>query len=231
MFYDAQQRPSSPRRALCAPSSCAARYGARAWTAASKSGATTGPRASSAAGSPPRCRAAGWSASWPTGWPRTRRPVALGPAARANLCVLRRHLLRDPATLRRRAQGTRLVTDPDHDAGPPAPARHLPRARRLPCPAGSAQEDPFFDEPLPFLGGQRARLPWRDLARKIRAQAPHRQATFAQEVINGELDNVLAYGGTCAPLSLTPNACWPCAPEVTPMNRRPGSPSAGPPIC
>ena len=32
----------------------------------------------------------------------------------------------------------RLVTDPDHDAGPPAPARHLPRARRLPCPAGRA---------------------------------------------------------------------------------------------
>lgn len=58
----------------------------------------------------------------------------------------------------------------------------------------AAQEDPFFDEPLPFLGGQRARLLWRDLARKIRAQAPHRQATFAQEVINGELDNVLAYG-------------------------------------
>lgn len=58
----------------------------------------------------------------------------------------------------------------------------------------AAQEDAFFDEPLPFLGGQRARLMWRDTARRITALAPHRQASFAAEVINGELDSVLEYG-------------------------------------
>ena len=58
----------------------------------------------------------------------------------------------------------------------------------------SAHEDAFFDEPLPFLGGQRARLIWRDAARRITAAKLHKQNRFADEVIKGELDNVLAFG-------------------------------------
>jgi multiple sugar transport system substrate-binding protein len=52
-------------------------------------------------------------------------------------------------------------------------------------------DDPFFEQPLPFLGGQRARLLWRDAARHITAIEVHKQNSFADEVINTELDNVL----------------------------------------
>lgn len=55
-------------------------------------------------------------------------------------------------------------------------------------------DDPFFDEPVPFLGGQKARQLWRGLARKIKAQPLHKQNFFADEVINTELDNVLDRG-------------------------------------
>ena len=54
--------------------------------------------------------------------------------------------------------------------------------------------DGFFDEPVPFLGGQKARQLWRVAARKIRAQPLHKQNFFADEVINTELDNVLDRG-------------------------------------
>ena len=54
--------------------------------------------------------------------------------------------------------------------------------------------DPFFDEPVPFLGGQKARQLWRGLASKITAQPLHKQNFFADEVINTELDNVLDRG-------------------------------------
>jgi len=52
-------------------------------------------------------------------------------------------------------------------------------------------DDPFFEEPLPFLGGQRARVLWRDAARRIPPVGIHKQGSFADEVINAELDNVL----------------------------------------
>jgi multiple sugar transport system substrate-binding protein len=55
-------------------------------------------------------------------------------------------------------------------------------------------DDPFFEQPLPFLGGQRARMLWRDAARRIVVPATHKQNTFADEVINTELDNVIARG-------------------------------------
>lgn len=55
-------------------------------------------------------------------------------------------------------------------------------------------DDPFFDEPLPFLGGQRARTLWRDAARRIRAVEVHKQNNFADEVVGTELDNVLDHG-------------------------------------
>ncbi len=51
--------------------------------------------------------------------------------------------------------------------------------------------DPFLEEPLPFLGGQRARLLWREAAHQITATQVHKQDSFAEEVINNELDNVL----------------------------------------
>ena len=54
-------------------------------------------------------------------------------------------------------------------------------------------DDPFFEQPLPFLGGQKARLLWRDAARRITATQVHRQNNFADEVIGTELDNVLGH--------------------------------------
>ncbi|MED5621100.1 ABC transporter substrate-binding protein [Ideonella sp. BN130291] len=55
-------------------------------------------------------------------------------------------------------------------------------------------EDPFFEQPLPFLGGQRARVLWRDAARKIAVPGIHKQNAFGDEVINTELDNVIDRG-------------------------------------
>jgi multiple sugar transport system substrate-binding protein len=54
-----------------------------------------------------------------------------------------------------------------------------------------AQTDPFFDQPLPFLGGQPARRDWREAAAHIRAFPVHKQDAFAREVIDTELDKVL----------------------------------------
>lgn len=55
-------------------------------------------------------------------------------------------------------------------------------------------DDPFFDEPMPFLGGQKARLIWREAALRIKANPVHKQTTFADEVITAELDRVLDNG-------------------------------------
>jgi multiple sugar transport system substrate-binding protein len=55
-------------------------------------------------------------------------------------------------------------------------------------------DDPFFEQPLPFLGGQPGRLLWRDAARQIMATPPHKQNNFADEVMNAELGNVLDHG-------------------------------------
>ncbi len=57
-----------------------------------------------------------------------------------------------------------------------------------------AHEDPFFAEPLPFLGGQPARMLWRDAARRISATQVHKQNNFADEVVGTELENVLDRG-------------------------------------
>jgi multiple sugar transport system substrate-binding protein len=54
--------------------------------------------------------------------------------------------------------------------------------------------DPFFDQPIAFLGGQKARLLWRTAAEKITAVGVHRQDAFASEVIDTELDKVLGEG-------------------------------------
>ena len=55
-------------------------------------------------------------------------------------------------------------------------------------------DDPFFEQPLPFLGGQKARLLWREAARHITAVDVHKQDAFAGEVIDTELDKVLDRG-------------------------------------
>lgn len=57
-----------------------------------------------------------------------------------------------------------------------------------------ALDEPFFDEPLAFLGGQPARRLWREAAKRITAVAVHKQNSFADEVVATELDNVLDRG-------------------------------------
>ncbi|MFM9915440.1 MAG: ABC transporter substrate-binding protein [Rhizobacter sp.] len=58
----------------------------------------------------------------------------------------------------------------------------------------STYDDAFFDQPLAFLGGQRARLLWREATRHIVAVGVHKQDAFASEVIDTELDKVLDHG-------------------------------------
>ena len=55
-------------------------------------------------------------------------------------------------------------------------------------------DDPFFEQPIEFLGGQRARMGWRAAAKQISAVDVHKQDAFADEVINTELDKVLDRG-------------------------------------
>lgn len=55
----------------------------------------------------------------------------------------------------------------------------------------STYDDPFFEQPLPFLGGQPARAMWREATRHIKAVSVHKQDAFAGEVIDTELDKVL----------------------------------------
>ena len=58
----------------------------------------------------------------------------------------------------------------------------------------SSYDDPFFEQPLPFLGSQPARSLWRDATRRIGAVTVHKQDAFASEVIDTELDKVLDQG-------------------------------------
>ena len=55
-------------------------------------------------------------------------------------------------------------------------------------------DDPFFELPIDFLGGQKARAGWRLAASRITAVDVHKQDAFADEVINTELDKVLDRG-------------------------------------
>jgi multiple sugar transport system substrate-binding protein len=58
----------------------------------------------------------------------------------------------------------------------------------------SSYDDPFFEQPIAFLGGQAARVQWREATRHIVAVAVHKQDAFAGEVIDTELDKVLDQG-------------------------------------
>ena len=55
-------------------------------------------------------------------------------------------------------------------------------------------DDAFFEQPIAFLAGQKARLGWRNAAARIAAVDVHKQDAFADEVINTELDKVLDRG-------------------------------------
>lgn len=54
--------------------------------------------------------------------------------------------------------------------------------------------DPFFDQPIDFLGGQKARLLWREAARRINVVDVHKLDPVADEIVNTELDKVLDQG-------------------------------------
>jgi len=54
--------------------------------------------------------------------------------------------------------------------------------------------DAFFDQPVEFLGGQKARQVWREATRNIKAVSVNELDSFADEVINTELDKVLDQG-------------------------------------
>lgn len=54
--------------------------------------------------------------------------------------------------------------------------------------------DAFFDQPIDFLAGQKARVLWREAARKISAVDVHKLDPIADEIVNNELDKVLDQG-------------------------------------
>ncbi len=55
----------------------------------------------------------------------------------------------------------------------------------------AAHQDPFFEEPIPFLGGQRARLQWREAAAAIPPFPVHKLDPIAAEIVDSALDEVL----------------------------------------
>ena len=54
-----------------------------------------------------------------------------------------------------------------------------------------AQNDAFLEEPIEYLGGQKARKLWKDAADHINAIAVDKYDIVAKEIIDSELDNVL----------------------------------------
>ncbi len=57
-----------------------------------------------------------------------------------------------------------------------------------------AQSGAFFEQPVAFLGNQVARTQWRDTAMKIQPTRVFRNDPIAEEIVNAELDQVLARG-------------------------------------
>ncbi|MEF2277480.1 extracellular solute-binding protein [Deinococcus sp. YIM 134068] len=55
----------------------------------------------------------------------------------------------------------------------------------------SAQNNMVFNQAVPFLGGQRARLLWRDAARKTQPIDVNKYDSVADQIVNTELTNVL----------------------------------------
>lgn len=57
-----------------------------------------------------------------------------------------------------------------------------------------AQSGAYFEQPVAFLGGQKARLQWRETAHNIRPTRVFRNDPIAEEIVNAELDLVLTKG-------------------------------------
>ena len=58
----------------------------------------------------------------------------------------------------------------------------------------AAQQDPVIDEPMPFLGGQKARELWRDIAAKVPAIPVDRYDSMATDAVRAEYENVVKQG-------------------------------------
>ncbi|HEY8497792.1 MAG TPA: extracellular solute-binding protein [Limnochordales bacterium] len=58
----------------------------------------------------------------------------------------------------------------------------------------AALEDPSFDEPVPFLGGQRARRMWAEAAARVHVSVIHPGDPVAQEIVGSALTQVLEEG-------------------------------------
>jgi multiple sugar transport system substrate-binding protein len=58
----------------------------------------------------------------------------------------------------------------------------------------AAHSDPVFEEPIEYLGGQKARVMWRDAAARIPALEVNKYDPVAEEIVNSELDKVLDEG-------------------------------------
>jgi multiple sugar transport system substrate-binding protein len=58
----------------------------------------------------------------------------------------------------------------------------------------AAQQDPVIDEPMPFLGGQKARVLWRDIAARVPSIPVDKYDSMATDVIRAEYQNVITQG-------------------------------------
>lgn len=58
----------------------------------------------------------------------------------------------------------------------------------------AAQDDPAMAEPIDYLGGQRARLLWRDISRRVPAVPVNRYDAMATDIIRAEFEAVVAEG-------------------------------------
>ena len=57
-----------------------------------------------------------------------------------------------------------------------------------------AHSGAYFDQPVAFLGGQKARIAWRQAAAQIRPTRVFKADAVAEEIVNAELDLVLTKG-------------------------------------
>jgi multiple sugar transport system substrate-binding protein len=58
----------------------------------------------------------------------------------------------------------------------------------------AAHDDPVMEEPLEFLGGQKARLLWRDIAQKVPAIPVNKYDAMATDIIRAEFEQVISEG-------------------------------------
>ncbi len=58
----------------------------------------------------------------------------------------------------------------------------------------AVHQDPVMDEPLPYLGGQRARQQWRDTAARVPATPVHKFDALATAIVRDAYEQVVAQG-------------------------------------